>query len=211
MGYTVKEIFYSLQGEGAYAGRPAVFCRFVGCNLWSGKEEDRQKAVCKICDTDFIGTNGRNGAHYRTASSLAKAVYHVLPGERADHTLLILTGGEPLLQLDEELVERLHDYGFEIAIETNGTLLPPSGVDWICVSPKPRTELRVISGDELKLVFPLNGLNPESFEHFDFKWFFLQPLHNAEFRENTRLCVDYCLKHPPWRLSLQIHKLIGIP
>jgi 7-carboxy-7-deazaguanine synthase len=211
LGYAVKEIFYSLQGEGVYAGRPAVFCRFAGCNLWSGKEKDREKAVCKICDTDFVGTDGKNGDYYRTSHSLAEAILNVLPRARTTRSLVVLTGGEPSLQLDEELVACLHDLDVEIALETNGTLSPPPGIDWVCVSPKSQTDLKLRSGDELKLVFPQDDLDPESFEHLSFSHFFLQPLHNTEFAENTRLTVDYCLKHPKWRLSLQIHKLIGIP
>lgn len=211
MLYIIKEIFYSLQGEGANAGRPSVFCRFAGCNLWSGKEEDREKAACKICDTDFVGTNGPYGGRYETSRSLAQVIYSLFPRAGARRPFVVLTGGEPMLQLDEELVLCLHDFHFEIAVETNGTLAALPSIDWICVSPKPRTDLKVRSGQELKLLFPQDGLDPECFEHLDFKHFFIQPLYNADLENNTRLAVDYCLTHPKWRLSLQMHKLIGIP
>lgn len=211
MSYKVKEIFYSLQGEGTWSGCPAVFCRFSGCNLWSGREEDRAKAVCRICDTDFRDTNGENGGFYEKPQSLTKVIHGMLPLDRATNPLVVITGGEPLLQLDEELVNCLHASHFQILVETNGTLLPPHGVDWMCVSPKPGADLRLRAGDELKVVFPQEGLNPADYASLNFRHFFLQPLHNADYHRNLRLAVEYCLRHPTWRLSLQIHKLIGIP
>jgi 7-carboxy-7-deazaguanine synthase (Cx14CxxC type) len=221
MSYAVKEIFYTLQGEGANTGRPAVFCRFAGCNLWSGREADRLTAVCQFCDTDFVGTNGPGGGKFSTAHDLAATVADTwpiplsggaAPGDRyRERPLVVCTGGEPLLQLDGYLVGAFHDYGFEIAIETNGTRLPPPGVDWICVSPKAGTEMVLRSGNELKLVFPQLGAEPERFAHLDFTHFFLQPMDGPEREHNTHLAVRYCLAHPWWRLSLQTHKLLGIP
>ena len=213
MSYTVKEIFYSIQGEGAQAGRPAVFCRFSGCNLWSGREADRNKAVCKFCDTDFIGTDGPGGGKFQTPQALAKAVGDKFPApsSRKGRSLVVCTGGEPLLQLDESLVKAFHDLGLEVAIETNGTLLPPPGIDWICVSPKAGAELRLTYGDELKLVFPQEGIQPEMVGELDFAYFFLQPKAGPDLEQNTRSAIRYCLAHPQWRLSLQIHKLLGIP
>jgi 7-carboxy-7-deazaguanine synthase len=213
MSYTVKEIFYSLQGEGANTGRPAVFCRFAGCNLWSGREEDRATAICRFCDTDFVGTNGSGGGRFASASALAQAVAAMWPTQPSprSHRFVICTGGEPLLQLDENLLAAFHDRGFEVAIETNGTRLPPPGIDWICVSPKARAPLVLRSGDELKLIFPQAGAEPERFEHLDFHNFFLQPLDDPARAWNTQLAVRYCLEHPQWRLSLQTHKLLGIP
>jgi 7-carboxy-7-deazaguanine synthase len=213
MTYFVKEIFYTLQGEGAHSGRAAVFCRFSGCNLWSGKEEDRTKAVCKFCDTDFSGTDGPGGGKFQSPLALAEAVRDKfpVPNTTQGRPLIVCTGGEPLLQMDRDLVAAFHDLGFEVAIETNGTLLPPAGLDWICVSPKAGTELKLRSGDELKLVFPQEGIEPEEFESLDFRYFYLQPKDGPEIKKNTQLAVRYCLAHPRWRLSLQMHKLIGIP
>jgi 7-carboxy-7-deazaguanine synthase (Cx14CxxC type) len=221
MSYTVKEIFYTLQGEGANAGRPAVFCRFAGCNLWSGREEDRTNAVCQFCDTDFVGTDGSGGGRFHTADALAAAVAAAWPfpatactapaGRFREQPLVVCTGGEPLLQLDDALVAGLHEYGFEIAIETNGTQLPPSGIDWICMSPKAGADLILRRGNELKLIFPQQGAAPEQFVDLDFQHFFLQPMDGPHRQRNTELAVQYCLMHPQWRLSLQTHKLLGIP
>ncbi|MFH0786283.1 MAG: 7-carboxy-7-deazaguanine synthase [Pseudomonadota bacterium] len=212
MTYFVKEIFYTLQGEGAQVGRPAVFCRFAGCNLWSGREEDRAQSICRFCDTDFIGTDGPGGGRFNSPEDLAAAVANKFPLPKSDHRLplVVCTGGEPLLQLDEGLITAFHDFGLEVAIETNGTLPPPSGLDWICVSPKAGSELNLRSGDELKLVFPQEGLDPEVFESLDFEFYFLQPQDGPDIKQNTQLAIHYCLEHPQWRLSLQMHKLIGI-
>jgi 7-carboxy-7-deazaguanine synthase len=212
MNYSIKEIFYSLQGEGAQAGRPAVFVRFAGCNLWSGHEEDRSKAVCRFCDTDFLGTDGPGGGKYHGPFELARAVKKKFSDSISKRAIpyVVLTGGEPLLQLDGALVEAFHNLGFEVAIETNGTLLPPPGIDWTCVSPKFGAGLKLRSGNELKLVFPQEGLLPEIFSDLNFTYFFLQPKDGPDIEENTRTAVAYCLDHPQWRLSLQIHKMIGI-
>ena len=209
MTYTVKEIFYTLQGEGAQAGRAAVFLRFSGCNLWSGLERDRAEAVCKFCDTDFIGTNA-DGGKFADAAALARAVFAHWPQSARGKPYVVCTGGEPLLQLDAPAIAALHDMGFEIAIETNGTLLPPSGIDWICVSPKADAQQKLMRGDELKLVYPQAGADPERFAGQDFRNFFLQPMDNADRHANTEAATRYCLDHPQWRLSLQTHKLIGI-
>jgi 7-carboxy-7-deazaguanine synthase (Cx14CxxC type) len=209
--YAVKEVFYTLQGEGARSGRPAVFCRFSRCNLWSGREEDRARATCRFCDTDFVGTDGTGGGVFHDAASLAAHVADRWPGRERGSPYVVCTGGEPLLQLDTALVDGLHDRGFEIAIETNGTLPVPPGVDWVCMSPKARAETVVTTGDELKLVFPQSGAEPERFEHLDFAHFFLQPMAGPDTTRNTELAVAYCLAHPMWRLSLQTHKLLGIP
>jgi 7-carboxy-7-deazaguanine synthase (Cx14CxxC type) len=212
MSYTVKEIYYTLQGEGANVGRPAVLLRFAGCNLWSGREQDRATAICTFCDTDFLGTDGPGGGRLETAMELAEAVAGVWPLAAAPaRRFVVCTGGEPLLQLDEPLVEVLHRAGFEVAIETNGTRLPPPGLDWICVSPKAGAELVLRTGDELKLVFPQEGAEPEHFERLAFRHFFLQPMDGPNWQENTRRAVRYCLEHPRWRLSLQTHKYLGIP
>ena len=214
MSYSVKEIFFTLQGEGANTGRAAVFCRFAGCNLWSGHEKDRSSAVCQFCDTDFVGTDGEGGGRFETAETLASAVSGVWPAQRMMprvRPLVVCTGGEPLLQLDEELVAAFHQRSFEVAIETNGTRLPPPGVDWICVSPKAGAALILRSGHELKLIFPQDGAAPELYENLDFQHFFLQPMDDALREENTQLALRYCLEHPQWRLSLQTHKLLGIP
>ena len=213
MRYAVKELFYTLQGEGRYSGRPAVFCRFTGCNLWSGLEKDRATAVCQFCDTDFVGLDGAGGGRFATARDLARAVAATWPAQWGPHSapFVVCTGGEPLLQLDAALVDALHVEGFEIAIETNGTLLPPPGIDWVCVSPKAGSPLTLTHGGELKLVFPQPGAEPEQFVSLDFQEFFLQPLDGPERERNTRLALEYCLEHPRWRLSLQTHKLLGIP
>ena len=212
MSYAVKEIYYTLQGEGAKAGHPAVFCRFAGCNLWSGREEDRTTAVCKFCDTDFIGTDGPGGGRFENPRALAEKIANAWLGARSAKAcpLVVCTGGEPLLQLDGPAVEALHAAGFQIAVETNGTVLPPEGLDWICVSPKAGAEIVLTSGHELKLVFPQEGAEPERFAHLDFHNFFLQPMDGADREQNTRLAIDYCLKNPQWRLSLQTHKLVGL-
>jgi 7-carboxy-7-deazaguanine synthase (Cx14CxxC type) len=210
MAYSVKEIFYTLQGEGGQAGRAAVFCRFAGCNLWSGREEDRQQAVCRFCDTDFVGTDGPGGGKFAGADALAAAVAAQWPAHARGRPLVVCTGGEPLLQLDEAAVRALHALGFEIAVETNGTQRPPEGLDWICVSPKAGAPLQLTRGTELKLVFPQPGALPEQFERLEFQHFFLQPMDGPERERNTRLAVEYCMAHPQWRLSLQTHKIIGI-
>ena len=210
MTYSVKEIFYTLQGEGANAGRPAVFCRFAGCNLWSGLERDRLTAVCRFCDTDFVGTDGAGGGKFKEAKDLAAAVSGYWPTDRSDHRLVVCTGGEPLLQLDEVLVEAFHDRGFEVAVETNGTLPAPQGVDWVCVSPKGVAPVVLTSGNELKLVFPQTDARPEEFEGMAFDHFFLQPMDGPDQAKNTQLAIEYCMTHPKWRLGLQTHKIIGI-
>ena len=207
--YTVKEIFYTLQGEGANAGRAAVFCRFSGCNLWTGREADRATAICDFCDTDFVGV-GPDGGKFATAAELASAVASRWPLESRERRFVVCTGGEPLLQLDAEAVAALHDEGFEVAIETNGTLAAPVGIDWICVSPKARATLVLRRGNELKLVFPQPDMEPERFESLDFEHFFLQPMDGPRTAENTKSATQYCLTHPRWRLSLQTHKLLGI-
>jgi 7-carboxy-7-deazaguanine synthase (Cx14CxxC type) len=212
VSYAVKEIYYTLQGEGANAGRAAVFCRFAGCNLWSGREEDRAGAVCRFCDTDFVGTDGPGGGRFASAAALAGAVASAWPvREVSDRKLVVCTGGEPSLQLDEPAIEALHERGFDVAIETNGTRPVPRGLDWVCVSPKAGTDLVVTTGDELKLVFPQTGAEPERFEHLAFRLFLLQPMDGPARAANTQLAVRYCLAHPRWRLSLQTHKLLGIP
>jgi len=213
MTYAVKEIFYTLQGEGANSGRAAVFCRFTGCNLWSGREEDRAGAVCQFCDTDFVGTDGPGGGQFATADDLAKAVGECWPIPKAvrSNPLVVCTGGEPLLQLDEKLVTAFHSRGFEIAVETNGTRPPPPGIDWICLSPKAGAEPVIKSGHELKLVYPQKGAEPELFAHYDFEHFFLQPMDGPDRELNTQLAAQYCLDHPQWRISLQMHKILGLP
>lgn len=210
MSYAVKELYYTLQGEGAQTGRPAVFCRFSGCNLWSGREQDRATATCSFCDTDFVGTDGPGGGTFETAESLASALAAQWPaGGR--HPFVVCTGGEPALQLDEPLVAALHARGFEVAIETNGTQPLAPGIDWICMSPKAGTEVVICEGHELKLIYPQSGAEPAQFEALDFDHFFLQPMDGPGRERNTKLALDYCLKHPRWRLSLQMHKMIGIP
>jgi 7-carboxy-7-deazaguanine synthase len=237
MSYSVKEIYYTLQGEGANVGRPAVFCRFAGCNLWSGREEDRQSAICDFCDTDFVGTDGPGGGTFATAADLARAVSAAWGGAKGRDTnglgadarredaafgggtpgagrgeprLVVCTGGEPFLQLDEAAIGALHTAGFEVAVETNGTLEAPPGVDWICVSPKAGAPLVLRHGDELKLVHPQEGVRPEQYEDLAFDHFFLQPMDGPRLEENTKSAIAYCLAHPRWRLSVQTHKYIGI-
>jgi len=218
--YTVKEIFYTLQGEGAQAGRAAVFCRFSGCNLWSGREEDRSRAVCQFCDTDFVGT-GPEGGKFKVANELADAIDRCWGGgnvayaaANADSEVarkyVVCTGGEPLLQLDENLIHELHERGFAVAVETNGTQPAPASLDWVCVSPKAGAPLVQTAGNELKLVFPQENAPPEKFEQLDFRHFFLQPMDGPDTAVNTELAIDYCLRHPRWRLSIQTHKLVGL-
>jgi len=211
MAYSIKEIFYTLQGEGGQTGRPAVFCRFAGCNLWSGREADRATAVCTFCDTDFVDTDGPGGGRFANAAALAAAVANAWPGDAGGVPFVVCTGGEPLLQLDESLVRALHARGLEIAVETNGTRVPPPGLDWICVSPKAGAQLVLRQGDELKLVYPQSGAEPERFEALEFRHFFLQPMDGPAREANTEAALRYCLAHPRWRLSLQTHKLLGIP
>lgn len=215
MKYAIKEIYYTIQGEGANAGRPAVFCRFTGCNLWSGRESDRSTAVCQFCDTNFIGTDGPGGGVFDTAEDLAEVLAGYWPGgddsARNANKLVVCTGGEPLLQLDAAIVAALHDQGFIVAVETNGTKVPPTGIDWICVSPKANAKCVLRSGDELKLVYPQVGGDPSHYTSFDFGRFFLQPMDGPSLNENTRLAAKYCLEHPQWELSVQTHKLIGLP
>ena len=210
MAYTVKEIFKTLQGEGRHAGRAAVFCRFAGCNLWSGRETDRAAAACTFCDTDFVGADGAGGGRFGTADALADAIERQW-GDADRGRFVVLTGGEPLLQVDEQLTSALHARGFEIAMETNGTLPVVSGLDWLCVSPKAGGPLQQTSGDELKLVFPQPGLGPEKVSDLAFDHFLLQPMDGPDLAENTLAAIAYCLEHPQWRLSLQTHKMIGIP
>lgn len=209
MTYAVKEIFHSLQGEGRHAGRPAVFCRFAGCNLWSGRERDRLSAACNFCDTDFVGIDGRGGGRFEDPQSLVRAIAKMW-GDGRQHRFVVLTGGEPLLQVDDEFLISLHDAGFEIALETNGTLQAPSQIDWITVSPKGSTVLAQTAGNELKLVFPQDGVDPATFEGLDFDHFLLQPLDGPNREGNTAAAIAYCLDHPNWRLSLQTHKFLGI-
>ena len=210
MSYAVKEIFLTLQGEGGQAGRAAVFCRFSGCNLWSGREEDRASAVCNFCDTDFVGMNGTDGGRFATPEALTQAIAAAWTGG-PDNRLVVLTGGEPLLQVDTALVEALHKAGFAIALETNGTLAAPPGIDWICVSPKAQAPVVQQSGQELKLVFPQPDVDPARFEGWDFERFSLQPLDGPDREASTQAAIAYCLVHPLWRLSVQTHKTLGIP
>ena len=211
MSYQVKEIYYTLQGEGARTGRAAVFLRFAGCNLWTGQEKDRARAVCKFCDTDFVGTNGPGGGSFRDADALGDAVASQWPQDAKGRPYVVCTGGEPLLQLDEPLIAVLHARGFEVGIESNGTIEAPQGIDWICVSPKANAELRLTRGNELKLVYPQADAPPERFAGLAFDEFFLQPMDSPERDANTRAAIEYCRSHPQWRLSLQTHKLLGIP
>ena len=208
--YKIKEIYYTLQGEGAHTGRAAVFCRFTGCNLWSGREEDRAKAICQFCDTDFWGTDGLNGGRY-SATELAAKVQSLWEQKGQGNPYVVCTGGEPLLQLDKKMVDAFHAQGLEVAIETNGTIEVPEGIDWVCVSPKANTEIIVTKGNELKLVFPQLNAEPILFQDLAFENFFLQPMDNASQTANTQACVQYCLEHPQWRLSLQTHKMLNIP
>jgi len=210
MSYAVKEIYLTLQGEGGQAGRAAVFCRFAGCNLWSGREEDRGTAVCNFCDTDFVGMDGPGGGRFADAATLAEAIAAGW-GDEPQNRLVVCTGGEPMLQLDEALIEALHARGFSVAVETNGTLAAPVGLDWICVSPKADAALVQTSGQELKLVYPQPGVDPARFEHLAFERFLLQPLDGPDREANTKATIAYCLSHPRWRLSLQTHKYLGLP
>ena len=212
MSYAVKEIFYTLQGEGAQSGRAAVFCRFAGCNLWTGREADRAVAFCRFCDTDFVGVDGQGGGKFETAEEVAAAIEQKWPeGSVLGKRYVVCTGGEPLLQLDTALIQALHKRGFEVAVETNGTLVAPQGLNWVCVSPKAGAEFKQRSGDEIKLVFPQAGVDPEDFELLAFRHFFLQPMDGPDRAVNTELAVRYCMAHPQWRLSLQTHKIVGIP
>ncbi|MCC6546759.1 7-carboxy-7-deazaguanine synthase [Candidatus Sumerlaeota bacterium] len=211
MSYGIKEAYYTLQGEGAQAGRAAVFLRFAGCNLWSGREEQRASASCQFCDTDFVGTDGENGGVYQTARQVAEIVGNIWPKDRREgKPLVVCTGGEPLLQLDEELTAELHRNGFEVAVETNGTQPRPAGIDWLCVSPKAGVPLEISKGDELKLVYPQQDLDPADYEKLEFKHFFLQPMDGPSAGENLRAAIDYVLAHPCWRISLQLHKIMGL-
>lgn len=213
MTYSVREIYYTLQGEGAQTGRPAVFLRFSGCNLWSGREQHRAEAVCRFCDTEFVGTDGPGGGKFETPGALSDAVANAWPeGATADRKYVVCTGGEPLLQLDAALIDALHEAGFEVGVETNGTIAAPAGIDWLCVSPKGSAGVEQRGGDELKLVYPQleNETRPEMFENLAFEHFFLQPLYDANIEANTRAAIEYCLAHPRWRLSVQTHKIIGI-
>lgn len=211
MSYKIKEIYYTLQGEGAHTGRPAVFCRFTGCNLWSGREEDRDTAVCQFCDTDFWGTDGLNGGRY-SAEELADTIKNLWEAGTDNGTpYVVCTGGEPLLQLDTPLIDALHEVGFEIAIETNGTIEVPDGIDWICMSPKAGAELKQLKGNELKLVYPQVGAEPELYETLDFDHFYLQPMDGPDAQKNTQFTLQYCLANPKWHLSIQTHKLLNIP
>ena len=210
MTYSVKEIFYTLQGEGAQSGRAAVFCRFAGCNLWSGREEDRATAVCTFCDTDFVGTDGTGGGKFADADALADAIEKAWEPQGRAGRYVVLTGGEPLLQVDEALTTALHARGFTIAVETNGTQPAPPGLDWICVSPKADAEVVLTRGHELKLVYPQVQADPARFAGMDFQHFFLQPMDGLEGKKNTQMAIEYCLQHPLWRLSIQTHKVIGI-
>ena len=208
--YSIKEMFYSLQGEGAQQGRPAVFCRFSGCNLWSGRELDRHKAQCHFCDTDFVGTNGQNGGKFADADSLATALWQLWPTELTDRAYVVCTGGEPLLQLDEGLIKALKQCGFQVAVETNGTLSAPAGIDWLCISPKADCDLKIWRGDELKLIYPQAENKPEDFVDLNFQHFFLQALDDDDYLENRQHTLDYCLAQPQWRFGLQLHKILKI-
>jgi 7-carboxy-7-deazaguanine synthase len=211
MTYQVKEIFYTLQGEGRQTGRASVFLRFAGCNLWSGREQDRESAVCTFCDTDFVGTDGDGGGAFADADALADAVAGTWPNGAGGKPYVVMTGGEPLLQVDDDLIRALHARGFEIAVETNGTIAAPAGIDWICVSPKADANLKQLSGNELKLVYPQAAAMPDRFAGLAFEHFMLQPMDGPDAQANTQACVDYCRAHPAWRLSLQTHKVLGIP
>lgn len=209
MTYSVKEIFYTLQGEGLRAGRPAVFCRFAGCNLWTGREQDRASAICRFCDTDFVGTDGTLGGKYAEAAELAARIADQWPQGKG-HRYVVLTGGEPLLQVDVALIDALHAQDFEVAVETNGSIAAPAGIDWICVSPKAGAPLLQTQGQELKLVWPQSGLDPDQLGRLDFEHFLLQPMDNPAQAANTQACIAYCQQHPQWRLSLQTHKVLEI-
>ena len=209
MSYRIKEIYFTIQGEGVHTGKEAVFCRFSGCNLWTGREEDRHKATCTFCDTDFFGLDGENGGKYSSVNDLAKKIEECWPNNSKDK-FIVFTGGEPLIQLDQDLIDHLHHKGFKIAIETNGTMLPPNNIDWICVSPKKNAKLVLLKGDELKLVYPQPGFEPEQFESLDFDHFCVQPMDGKDLQKNILECVSYCIENPLWRLSLQTHKIMGI-
>jgi len=209
--YSIKEIFYTLQGEGTHAGRPAVFCRFSGCNLWSGREQDRASAICRFCDTDFVGTDGELGGKYKHANDVASAINGLWPVDFPINKYVVFTGGEPLLQLDTDLIDALHKVGFEVAIETNGTIAVPPGVDWVCVSPKMGAELIVHSGDELKVVIPQLGQDMSAYAQLDFTHFYVQAMDSPTQAQNLHAAIDYCKQHPRWKLSLQTHKLLQIP
>lgn len=213
MTYSVREIYYTLQGEGAQTGRPAVFLRFAGCNLWSGREQHRIDAVCKFCDTEFVGTDGPGGGKFETATELASAAHAAWPAENRNSPYVVCTGGEPLLQLDKPAIDALHDAGFEVGVESNGTIAAPEGIDWLCISPKGSAGVVQCSGNELKLVYPQEEpeAQPDRFEDLAFDQFFLQPLHDDRLEANTQASIQYCLSHPRWHLSLQMHKIIGIP
>tara|TARA_Y100000748_G_scaffold304088_1_gene311724 strand:+ start:3722 stop:4351 length:630 start_codon:yes stop_codon:yes gene_type:complete len=208
--YTIKEIYYTLQGEGYHTGRPAIFIRFSGCNLWSGQEKDRKKAICNWCDTDFLGTNGTNGGKY-SAKNIKKKILDLWPLNVESLPYVILTGGEPLLQIDDKLVRNIHEAGFEIGLETNGTLNPPDGIDWICVSPKANTDLILLKGNELKVVYPQSGINPRIYEKLQFEHFFIQPMDGTDQQKTTKKSKDFVMKNPVWKLSIQTHKILGIP
>ena len=211
MSYSIKTLYYTLQGEGFYTGRPAIFCRFSGCNLWSGLEKDRKKAICNFCDTKFVGTDGLNGGKYPTAKSVAKKAYSLWPAETEATPYAVCTGGEPLLQLDPKLIHAFHENGFEIGIETNGTKIPPEGIDWICVSPKANAEFILKKGHELKIVFPQSGMKPRQYQDLDFDHFFIQPMDGPNQGENIEKSKEFVVKNPKWKLSLQTHKILGIP
>ena len=211
MTYSIKEIFYTLQGEGAHAGRPAVFCRFSGCNLWSGREADRARAICRFCDTDFVGTDGALGGKFADSATLARTIDGLWPRSYGASKYVVFTGGEPLLQLDAALTASMHAAGFEVAIETNGTLPVPEGVDWVCVSPKTGSPLLLRQGNELKVVIPQAGQSLAEYEMLSFAHFFVQPMDGPDLVDNTRLAIDTCKRHPKWKLSLQTHKLLQIP
>ncbi len=210
MMYIVKEIYFTLQGEGYHTGRPAVFIRFTGCNLWTGLESDRQSANCNWCDTDFVGTDGPNGGKY-SAIEITNIISDLWPASQSSKPYIVCTGGEPLLQMDNTLIETIHDAGFEIGLETNGTILPPQGIDWICVSPKSNTDFILKKGNELKIVFPQNGINPRQHEYLEFDHFFIQPMDGKKQKENIKKSEEFVFKHPHWKLSLQTQKIMGIP
>lgn len=211
MSYSIKEIFYTLQGEATHAGRPAVFCRFAGCNLWTGREQDRASAVCQFCDTDFVGTDGEGGGKFQTPQAVAARINALWPDSDDAHKYVVFTGGEPLLQLDEPLIDAMHDVGFEVAIETNGTIAVPSGVDWVCVSPKMGSPLVVKCGDELKVVFPQLGQDLQAYATLDFKHHYLQAMDGPLLKDNLGKAIAYCKAHPQWKLSIQTHKYLQIP
>ena len=209
--YSVKEVYYTIQGEGYHTGRPAVFLRFTGCNLWTGLEEDRKSAICNFCDTDFVGINGPGGGKFNSAKKIADHTLSFWPKDSKSKPFVVCTGGEPLLQIDNNFVSSFHDVGFEIAVETNGTIIPPNGLDWICVSPKIGSNLKLKAGDELKFVYPQKGNDPKEFEDLSFKYFLLQPMDNLNKVENTKKTIEYCHNNPHWSMSLQTHKFLGIP